>query len=58
MRRYTAGVVLLARNHKESDRIVDHFPIWIYAVAIIFQVVVLPPIAYMAWHSKGFSGGA
>ena len=40
----------MARAHPDTRRTVKGIPIYIYAVAMIFQVVVFLPTAYCAWQ--------
>ena len=51
----SVGVNLIARAPKDTRRMVAGTPLYIYAVAIIFQLIVLPPLTYTAWSRKGFT---
>jgi hypothetical protein len=43
-----------ARANPDARRLVAGTPLYIYAVAMIFQAVVFAPTAFVAWHRWGF----
>ena len=49
------GINALARRPKEARVKVDGHELYLYAVAMMFQVMVYPSFAVAAWQSKGFS---